>query len=272
MKVSGKAKVSVCTILIIAAFLLTGCGNALEWAADDDSREARLETARMALDDRNYAEARHILYELNNRYPNDPEVSELLSNAYAVKAGLDTFALLETIDALGDADQAGNIDMVGLVLGNEKGTLTKVEIGDKIGNLTSAIDALGRIQNLTYDQRIQRGLLSVSRAALTIAKIIMHDTRRTKIILTEKGIGDLYRDLGRTPELDEFAAEMFDTLPDDMENVADSVVAIGKVIGGDKLAENFKKFKNDVTDKYGNITADSLENYIRDILSRIVTT
>ncbi|MCL0096784.1 hypothetical protein M1N66_04175 [Thermodesulfovibrionales bacterium] len=200
MKVSGKAKVSVCTILIIAAFLLTGCGNALEWAADDDSREARLETARMALDDGNYAEARHILYELNNRYPNDPEVSELLSNAYAGKAGLDTFALLETIDALDDEGQAGNIDMVGLVLGDEKGTLTEDKISNKIGNLTSAIDALGRIQNLTYDQRIQRGLLSVSRAALTIAEIIMADIRGAgniieHIKLTEEGIRHLIRHL-----------------------------------------------------------------------------
>ncbi|MCL0072221.1 hypothetical protein M1N49_00850 [Thermodesulfovibrionales bacterium] len=280
MKVSGKAKVSVCTILIIAAFLLTGCGNALEWAADDDSREARLETARMALDDRNYAEALRVLGELDERYPNDPEVSELLSNAHAGKAGLDTFALLETIDALGDKGQAGNIDMVGRVLGGEDATLTAGEITGKIDNLTYAIDALRRIQNLTYDQRIQRGLLSVNRAALTIAEIIMADIRDAgnieieHIKLTEEGIRQLYSGIYPIDfrDIKEAIIERLDTLSADIENVDDSVEAIGKVIGGDELAENFEKFKNDVTDKYENITADSLEDYIRDILNRIVPT
>ncbi|MCL0033533.1 hypothetical protein M1M99_01805 [Thermodesulfovibrionales bacterium] len=266
MKVSGKAKVSVCTILIIAAFLLTGCGNALEWAADDDSREARLETARMALDDRNYAEALRVLGELDERYPNDPEVSELLSNAHAGKAGLDTFALLGVIDDFG-VEVKGSIDMVGRVLGGEDATLTAGEITGKIDNLTYAIDALRRIQNLTYDQRIQRGLLSVNRAALTIAEIIMDDITDVEIKLTEEGISALYKNEPPPDFSDEYAAGMFATLPDDMENVADSVEAITKVIGIDnKLAENFKKFKNDVTDKYENITADSLENYIRGIL------
>ncbi|MCL0067155.1 hypothetical protein M1N54_04685 [Thermodesulfovibrionales bacterium] len=287
MKVSGKAKVSVCTILIIAAFLLTGCGNALEWAADDDSREARLETARMALDDRNYAEARHILYELNNRYPNDPEVSELLSNAYAGKAGLDTFALLGVIDDFG-VEVKGSIDMVGRVLGGEDATLTADEITGKIGNLTYAIKALSDLEDagltLTYDQRIQRGLLSVNRAALTIAEIIMADISRDAgnieiehIELTEEGIRylyHLYSDIYTINfrDIEKAITERRATLSADIKNVAESVIAIGKVIGGDELAENFKKFKNDVTDKYENITADSLEDYIGDILNRIVPT
>ncbi|MCL0087062.1 hypothetical protein M1N65_03245 [Thermodesulfovibrionales bacterium] len=275
MKVSGKAKVSVCTILIIAAFLLTGCGNALEWAADDDSREARLETARMALDDRNYAEALRVLGELDERYPNDPEVSELLSNAHAGKAGLDTFALLETIDALGDKGQAGNIDMVGRVLGGEDATLTAGEITGKIDNLTYAIDALRRIQNLTYDQRIQRGLLSVNRAALTIAEIIMADIRDAgnieieHIKLTEEGIRHLYSGIYTIDfhDIEEAITERLATLSADIKNVADSVEAIGKVIGGDKLAENFEKFKNAVdTDKIKGISIEDLERYITNLL------
>ncbi|MCL0042700.1 hypothetical protein M1N07_03405 [Thermodesulfovibrionales bacterium] len=283
MKVSGKAKVSVCTILIIAAFLLTGCGNALEWAADDDSREARLETARMALDDRNYAEALRVLGELDERYPNDPEVSELLSNAHAGKAGLDTFALLETIDALGDKGQAGNIDMVGLVLGDEKGTLTKVEIGNKIGNLTSAIKALSDLEDagltLTYDQRIQRGLLSVNRAALTIAEIIMADIRDARNIeiehikLTEEGIRHLYSDIYTIDfrDIEEAITERLATLSADIKNVADSVEAITKVIGiGNELAENFEKFKNAVdTDKIKGISIEDLESYIANLLGGV---
>ena len=55
--------------------------------------------------------------------PYKTEICEYLADAYAGFIGVDTFNLLETIDELEDNDDAGNIEMVGLVLGGVGGKL-----------------------------------------------------------------------------------------------------------------------------------------------------
>jgi len=249
---------------------LTCCGgNAFEWLADENSKEARIEEALIAMDDGNYAAARAILTALKAEYPNDTTVAQYLSNALAGLAGLDTLNLLETIDDLNDTGNTGGIDMVGLILGDDDRTLTTDEIDTKLSDLGLAIDALTDLgeENLTEDQKVQLGLLSLNHAALTIADIIADDTGKTgddEIKLTEEGLKDLYPT--GTPDLDDnMTQDDLDNLAEDVNNISDSIDAISTIVGGDSendLSESFNDFLEDIDPDKDGVNADDLENYI----------
>ncbi len=97
-------------LLIITALLLmaiVGCdSNTLEPLADDSSREATLEEARMALDDGNYDKAINALS--GYKESTDPVIAGILSSAHMGKAGLDLTYLLENIDS----SDANNFDVI----------------------------------------------------------------------------------------------------------------------------------------------------------------
>lgn len=259
-------------ILLLAVIVtLTGCGsNAFEWMADKDSYEAKIEEARIALDKEDYKKARSILEGMDK---SNPQVAQYLSNAYAGLAGLDTFNLLETIDALTESDQTGSIDMVGKVLGDKDGKLTAGEIDTKISYLNSAIDAMGNIQNLTDEQKVQLGLLSLNRAALTIADIISDDQinqgKSGDITLTEESLDNLYP-TGTVDFSQEATPDRLNTLSTDITNVANSIDAILRMTGAtteeNDLANNFDDFRKAIdTNGDGYINTNELENYINNL-------
>jgi len=250
---------------------LTCCGgNAFEWLADENSKEARIEEALIAMDDGEYARARAILTALQAEYPNDATVAQYLSNALAGLAGLDTLNLLETLD---DLDASGDIDMVGLVLGDADGNLTTDEIDSKLSDLGDAIDALTDLgeENLTDDQKVQLGLLSLNHAALTIADILADETGESEITLTEEGIEQLFDDytteLSDLSDADDITNKLAE-LSEDINNISGSIDAISTIIGGDSdndLSDSFDQFHDDVAGDDDVVTEDELENFLQTI-------
>lgn len=86
------------TFTIILLMTIMGCeSNMLEPLADDSSKEANLEEAKMALDDGKYDSAISALSSYKGS--SDPEVAGILSSAYMGKAGLDLTYMLENIDS-----------------------------------------------------------------------------------------------------------------------------------------------------------------------------
>ena len=261
---------AVCGLLFLcfAIIAITSCeDNSLEWLADDSSYEARLEEARIAIDDREYARARDLLLQLKAEYPGDPLILQYLSNAYAGLTGLDTFNLLTTIDQLIESNDTGNIDMVGNVLGSATGIIDADDIDDILANLENAIDALEEIPNPTDDQTVQLGLLSLNHAAMTIADIVAEDTGEAEVTLTEEGLGTTYG--GQAPDLSaEATTDRLDSLSDDMANIGNAVDSIATITGVDTgqendLSESFNEFSQDV-DPDGNdsITQQELQTYL----------
>ena len=250
-----------------SAFL--GCGgNAFEGISDDNSFEARLETARMNIDDEEYQEAINILNDLREEQPDNEDVIKYLSNAYAGLAGLNTFDLLEVIDDLDDAGNSGSIDMVGLVLGDSDGLLLADEVPEKLDNLNESIDQLNTIENPTDDQIVQMGLLSVSRIGMTLAKIIQSDTGNASLTLTEEGIQSEY---DTKPEFEDgdVSDEDLENLTNDIKNVGEAVAVMTESYSYDNdLNEDFLEFKNDF-DQNSDDTIDvqELENYIDSLLN-----
>jgi hypothetical protein len=260
----------VCVLLFLsfALIAITSCEeNSLEWLADDSSYEARIEEARIAIDDREYARARDLLLQLKAEYPGDPLILQYLSNAYAGLVGLDTFNLLTTIDQLIDANETGNIDMVGTVLGDVTGTIQANGIGETLGNLENAINALEEISNPTDDQAVQLGLLSLNHAAMTIADIVAENTNADEVTLTEAGLGATYG--GQAPDLsNEATGERLDSLSGDMQNIGNAVDSIANITGieagqENDLSESFDEFSQDIDpNRDESITQQELQNYL----------
>jgi hypothetical protein len=87
------------TVTMISALLLllSGCSSdsIFEGISDDNTRDAVIEEAALALDDQDYAGAVSLLAELYTTTSPDPRVSSLLSSAYMGKAGVDFVGLIE---------------------------------------------------------------------------------------------------------------------------------------------------------------------------------
>jgi hypothetical protein len=257
----------------LAILAITGCEeNSLEWLADDSSYEARLEEARINLDNGEYASARSLLLELKADFPSYQMVLQYLSNACAGIAGLDTFRFLEVIDQLLELDRGGKIDMVGLVLGGNEGILTGDAIDEKIGLLGQcAILELENITDPTNDQVVQLGLASLFHAALTIADIVIEDLSTDYIALTEDGLVSLY-DLQNPPDFDgmDIAARL-EGLSDDVIRIdasIDVILVMWDLDTAEKsdLSESFDTFLGKIdpnTD--GEVVQQELENYLANL-------
>jgi hypothetical protein len=100
----------MCILLALSfSAAIAGC-NAFESQADKNSREARLETARIAMDDGDYATAVALLEALGTAYPGDGEVARALAAALAGRAGLDILGLAAQAAASADNASLSAID------------------------------------------------------------------------------------------------------------------------------------------------------------------
>jgi hypothetical protein len=261
----------VCGLLLLSVAItaLISCeDNSLEWLADDSSYEARIEEARMAIDDTEYQRAIELLTELKADYPGDPLVLQYLSNAYAGLSGLDTFNLLTVIDELTEGDEEGDIDMVGTVLGDPDGFVIVGDIDDILANLDEAISNLEDISNPTDDQKVQLGLLSLNRAVMTIAAMVaeeqgLADTDTVQV--TDSGLGAIYG--GTNPDLSaEWTPARDNSLNEDYQDIGDAVDSIGTITGEgeeNELSDNFDEFQSNLDDDgNGSISQADIENYL----------
>jgi hypothetical protein len=272
---------AIFAIILILLIPLGGCGDSVfEGISDDGSYEAKLEEARIALDDADYTKAIHLLEQLNAEDPNNQEVRQYLSNAYSGQGGLDTYAFLETIDDLEEEGKSGSIDMIGKVVGSDDGTLSSQEVTAKIGNMD---DAIALMDNLivarglsgversvqTNDDRIvQRGLLGITRIVLLIGDLIIEQLGLLEVVMTEDGIQLIYAD--EEPDFDGIFDDLIhDKLADDIFTVAEAIDVIEEISGSDNdLHEDFDDFLNDIdADRNNRITQLEIEDYLRDIIN-----
>ncbi len=258
-------------MLLIASFTL-GCDDSvLEGLADDDSFEAKLEEARIALDKGEYSTAINLLEALNDANPGNATIQQYLSNAYAGLAGLDTFNLLTTIETLDETGNSGSIDMMGLILGDRNGVLTAAQLQTKIESIENAIHALEGISSPNDDHRVQLGILAVAHIALTLGDIVVADQGGTSVTLTEEGLDSQY---GNQPA--DFSDVDSDTqnlseLTADLGYLTEAITVLDDSDEGNDLSQGFTKFKSGDSsrdkvgidsDNNGIISETDLENYI----------
>lgn len=239
---------SLCMILAVSS--LTGCDNG-------DSYEAKLEDARIALDDGNYALAKSILEEL----PRTDEVLQYLSNAIAGDSlNLDLLNIISTMAELEDEGNSGSIDMVGLILGDDGEPMDQQDISEKLDAANEAIALFEEIagdngiDSLTDNQKIQLGLLAVTRTVLTLSGMI-YDELGESVVMTEAWISDNWTDDNEvTPDPTEL--ELIDQ---DMEYVFYAVQALSD--GSNDMEDDFGNFRDELTGGDGETSESDINAY-----------
>lgn len=249
--------------MFLAAVSMMGCDN-------NDSFEAKLEEARMALDDGNYDRAKAILETL----PGTVQVLEYLSNAIAgEELNLDTLNIISTLEDLDDEGNVGSIDMIGRIIGDENNELECEEIVIKRDAATEAIQKFKDIavlmgvtmDNLSDNQKTQLGLLSVTRVVLTLAHRICLRTAGP-VIMTEAWIQENRGDF--TPlivinEGEEIPADVEADLAlinEDMDYIENT---IGVFADSNDMKDDFEEFRSEIdADDNGTVTYVELNNYI----------
>ena len=280
--------------LFTIVFFMGCSGNSFEFMADDDSPEATIEAAMIALDDEDFDKAVSILEDLD---PEDENVRRYLSNAYSGQAGLDTFSLIQTIDDMSGVDDDVSIDLVGRILDDDgEGTYTQAEIDDKIEKFDKAIETMldmnqGTTRSvvmaraLTFsvtelnhrleqkeienDILVQLGLLGLNHAVLNIAKLVAKDLEQygiVEITLTEAWIKSQYAG-SRSFRiiLTEEEERILDDISLDLNLLSSAIGAIIAVTGEDHndLEEAFAEFFNKIdTNEDLAVTAREVEAYV----------
>ncbi len=261
---------TVLVCLCLAGFLISCDGNMFEGISDDDSYEARLEEGLMALDDEDYDKAVDLFLDLREDYSSKEEVCVYLSNAYAGLTGIDTFSLLETIDEIDDVGDEGNIDMIGLLLGDAQGEINEDQVTDKSALLALAKSAIEDcVDDPDTDEIVQEGLLALGDAALFIADLVMDDLNIDTVELTEDGLDELYESVGTIEFDDNLTSADMDEFNEILDNIEDAVDAIEELVGADDendLSESFDEFLEDLDGNGdGDVDISELEQYITNL-------
>ena len=255
--------------LILGVLILTmgliGCenNNILNDLGDDGSKEARTEEALQALDDGDYNEAIGILQDLTSDYPDDGRLWQYLSTGYSGRAGLDTIHLLEVMDELDD-DDTGSIDMIGLVLGDDAGNMTRTETNLKSSDVDLSILALDEILNPDDDQTILKGLMGIADLALTMALIIYdNDELLNDLDLTEEGLSEWWENSGMDLTVDD---ETLSDLSEDILDISEAVDVLALISDNNELGDNFDSFQQDIDQNGdGYVTELELETYLNNL-------
>lgn len=137
-----------------------GCGgkSVFESMADDSTDEAKLEKARIALDEGAFADAVEILADLcgtDVTAPRcNPEIVSLYASAFAGRAGLDVFDLIQEA-----ADQPATSGSASYTLFSRHfSSPDSVDVGD----MGAAVSLLTSIASRTPDQGLQLALVATS--------------------------------------------------------------------------------------------------------------
>ena len=252
-------------ILSCIAVALVNCDqNFIESASDDDSYEARLEKGIVALDDEDYAKAVTIFEDLRDDYSNKQEVCEYLANAYAGFIGVNSLDFLEIINEM-EADDAGSIEIAGLLLGDSGAVLTQSDVNNIRDYLQKAFDTFNDcIPVRDDDQAVQLGVMAYFDAAMVIAQVVLDDISADWIQLTEEDLRLLYAvkpDFSDVPAIADYMAD----LNRNLKYLAAAVTVLADLSGEDDndLQDAFEDFLSDLGyDEASGITYQDLENYI----------
>ena len=236
---------------------------------DTSSDAAKLEDARIAIDNGQYDRALDILSAMGGK-----EVLELQASAYAGKSGINTFDILGELDDDDESNTSG-LEIVGKMLGTgEENVLLQNQIGDKKKYLNAAKDHLldsvpdRNPESLDKDGKTQLAIFGLSDTALIIGDILCSAYGRDSVVLTKtwleaniESIDDDYSEINPTSGPD----GQLDKIGENIEHMGVAISAFEE--DDNDLKDEFSEFKADIIDHEGEngkiyVTKSSLQNYL----------
>ena len=159
------------TILFLGGADGSGCGgkNLFESMGDDNSKEAKVEKARIAVDKKEYPAAIQTLEELCGTVLTsptcDPGIVSLYASAYAGSAGLNVFNLIAE-----GANRLESPDSSFTLFSSHFAAATSQEVGD-MNNALILLKAIPSQAPRTPDQGLQLALTSTSHLVMTLGTL-----------------------------------------------------------------------------------------------------
>lgn len=152
-------------LVLVLVSLGTACDNAFEGFADKESREARLEEARIAQDRGDFAAAVPLLAALHAESPGDAEISRLYASALAGRAGLNFFDLVTRAQ---DAQEAAGADTIAQLVAAFPHPVTDNNLSD----ISGAIGLMASVSSSSGDANdfYSLGLYQAARTVLVVLK------------------------------------------------------------------------------------------------------
>ena len=250
-----RSKILLLISLGLVIMILAGCD-------EKDSYEARFEDAKIALDDGNYAVAKAILVEL----PQTAEVKEALSSVIAGgDLNLNMFNIILTMDSLEEDGDTGSVDMIGLLIGGDTAYISGDAITAKLLAATEAIElykdiaemkGLG-VDGLANEQKLQLGLLCITRTVLTIGSLISDELPAgASITLTESWIK---ANRSYFPTVNPSTGDL-DRIGEDLLFIGYSISSLGE---SNDMKDDYEGFQNELDANSDNMmTSLELNTYI----------
>lgn len=284
-------KGAILPLLVAVILCVGGCSsNLLESVSDDSSREADIESARIAIDDGDYQRAADILEPWYDPLAPDHEIARILASAYMGKAGIDFTYVLENSDE-SDGDSfdtlasALTLDITGRARpGSESGGgrfIVFDSADDMLGDLGKAkefLDALFRSHvdnHLAPDQDdiIRMGVASAAHFIITVGKAAA-ELNGCNIPVNKYAYREIFPDdAGLDALLDDFSSLIDDpendtlaSLREDLVQVSAAIDVFDEVLGPDEdIAREFSDFLSKILggETIENFTGINLAGYIR---------
>ncbi|MFZ5874996.1 MAG: hypothetical protein ACOYXU_01185 [Nitrospirota bacterium] len=150
----------------LLAAMLGACGdqNLFESMADDNSTTAEIESAKIAIDSGNFDDAIATLEGLCGTSPTAPtcdgETASLFASAYAGRAGVNVFDLIENSVNLTSGATLGSLATFSTLLPSPS-TRDKSDLDD-------AVELLGSLAAPTANQNLQLSIYAMANAVVTV--------------------------------------------------------------------------------------------------------
>jgi len=240
-------KRSVLAVILVLGFLGGACANVFESFGDKGSRDAKLEEARIALDEGDFTTAVALLEPLSDQYPGDTEISRSLASTYAGRGGLNFFDLAARAEAAQNARNSGSAQ--GNTIGHLVSAFPHPVTDTNISDLSTAVALMENISSSSGDPNdfYSLGLFYSAKAILMVLK----DTDSSG-----DGIPDTFTSLALS---DADAETVYGSLDSALANFGSGKAGLDV---SSEILESSGDLKSEIDARPGTTTGDKLRTYL----------
>ncbi len=210
-----------------------------------DTREAKIEDAKIAIDNKDFSQAIAILRDGSFDLKNDPEAASLLASAHMGRAGLDVINLVTEASTAATSGATGTFTEFSKLFSSDPAVLKERQKDTK-----AAVDLLSGLPAKTPAQNLQLAIVASADIIITIGAELTggfkSDGRPNSI-----------------PPSTDITPAIVERVANDVIFMADGIVGSG--IADQELRSDITIIKTELADPSGTVTPTSLLNYLNKI-------
>ena len=210
----------------------------------DDTQQAKIEDAKIAIDNRNFSKAISILEDGSFNLQNDSEAASLLASAYMGKAGLNIIKMIEEASKAASAGATGTFTEFSQFF-----SLSTAELNTQQNDMQAAVALLSGLQNRTPEQNLQLAVAATADIIVTIGADLTN--------------GFQSNGQPNSPPPSTIPPETLTRMTNDVGFVVSGIAGSG--IANEDLTKDITTIQSGLTGPNGMVTTTSLNSYLATI-------